>query len=427
MRLRIAIISLCMAFITAGSKMQAQEVIVLTEDNTVQTDWTTEVHEPTWDELLHQRLCALAEEADRNYYYTGLSIYDLTSDSLIFAYNQHKLMRPASTQKVMTAITALDLLGVNHQYSTNIYMKGQLTEGTLSGSIYVVGDFDPMLDRSHISKIVESVKQAGIREADNLFVDLSMKDTLSLGSGWCWDDEQPFLTPLSLSGKAYECNSDRINRYHPDAHFTATLISALQAENIKIHNTGTSAFTPGNDSRQLCSITHPLREVLEPMMKDSNNLYAESMFYQLGAEKRKGASGKDCVSMIESVMEKAHIPADMASIADGCGLSLYNYVTPGTLVALLRYAYHKEGVFAPLYHSMPIAGIDGTLTNRMKKTAAQSNVHAKTGTVTGVTSLAGYLTAANGHLIAFSIICNGHKKAAEGRAFQDRVCITLCE
>lgn len=394
------------------------------------TDSTTEVaiYTPSWGERLYNSLTLLAQEADRNYYNTGISVYDLTTDSLIFAYNQHKLMRPASTQKVLTAIAALDLLGADHKYATRVYAKGKVSNGVLAGDLYVVGDFDPMLDNSHLKQMAIAVKEAGITRIDGLLLaDVSMKDTLCLGNGWCWDDEQPFLTPLSLGGKAYECSNYKINRYSPALNFMASLADALRAEGITTGTAGTATLKQTDDCTLVCEVTHSLREVLLPMMKDSDNLMAESMFFQLGAEKKRGASWKDCAAQVESVITRAGQPTSLAEVADGCGLSLYNYITPGLQVAMLRYAYHNEAIFGPLYHSMPIAGMDGTLQSRLLKTKGESNVHAKTGTVTGVSTLTGYLTASNGHLIAFSIMCNGQKKASEARAFQDRICEAMCE
>lgn len=75
---------------------------------------------------------------------------------------------------------------------------------------------------------------------------------------------------------------------------------------------------------------------------------------------------------------------------------------------------------------MPVAGVDGTLDDRMQRGYARGNVHAKTGTVTGVSALAGYCTAANGHVLCFSIINMGIRHSSSGRRFQDRVCEALC-
>ena len=94
---------------------------------------------------------------------------------------------------------------------------------------------------------------------------------------------------------------------------------------------------------------------------------------------------------------------------------------------LLRHAWRSPDIRRALLPSLPVAGVDGTLKDRMKKTPAMGNVHAKTGTLTGITSLAGYCTAANGHQLAFAIINQGNMNKNKGRDFQDRVCAVLCE
>ena len=115
------------------------------------------------------------------------------------------------------------------------------------------------------------------------------------------------------------------------------------------------------------------------------------------------------------------------NIADGSGLSLYNYVSPMLEVMFLRYAYRNENIYPHLLHALPIAGFDGTLKSRMKRTDAFENVRAKTGTVTCVSSLAGYCTAQNGHRLCFSIINQGVIHSSNARHFQDRVCNAMCQ
>ena len=114
------------------------------------------------------------------------------------------------------------------------------------------------------------------------------------------------------------------------------------------------------------------------------------------------------------------------TIADGSGLSLYSYVTAEMLVKLLRFAYDNRSIYNHLYPALPIAGVDGTLENRMKTAPCRNNVHAKTGTVSGVSTLAGYCQASNGHDLCFAILNQGVIKASDGRAFQDRICEALC-
>ncbi|MBQ2208898.1 MAG: D-alanyl-D-alanine carboxypeptidase, partial [Prevotella sp.] len=114
-------------------------------------------------------------------------------------------------------------------------------------------------------------------------------------------------------------------------------------------------------------------------------------------------------------------------IADGSGLSLYNYVSVELLCTLLRHAWKSTSIHSALLPALPIAGVDGTLKDRMKGTKAQGNVHAKTGTVSGISSLAGYCTTASGRQLCFAIINQGVMRNSKGKAFQDRVCKMLCE
>ena len=415
----------CFACAFCAQTIQGQEPIDVIPVDTIVA--------PTWGERISEKLIQIVEEADRSYYTTGISVYDLTGDSLVFAYNQQKMMRPASTQKLLTAISALDVLGASHNYRTMVYADGKISpdtdgESVLNGNIYIIGDFDPKLTTAHITQIAGAIKNAGINKINGcLYADISMKDTLCLGNGWCWDDKQPYLTPLSLGGDAYKCSSTKINRYSPSRNFLQALVSQLRSEHISVNDIGTATYRQTSNSMLICTIIHSVEDILQQMMKDSDNLFAESMFFQLAADKKKGINWEDCANVVESVIAKTGAPTSYAKVADGSGLSLYNYLTASLHVALLRYAYHHEEIFNPLYKALPIAGVDGTLEKRMTSGAAHNNVHAKTGTVTGVSALTGYVTASNGHLLAFSIINNGNRTAAEGRAFQDKVCQILAE
>lgn len=434
----------------ADSIEDSGHVIAMTDTLTTDSIEADTLMAPRWEDTLRERLNALALEADHSHYYTGVCIYDLTDSTLLYGYNQQKLMRPASNEKTLTAVTALDILGADHKYSTEVYAVGSLVADsancitdsvggivadstvsyTLKGNIYVVGDFDPSLELADIRQMVGAIRNAGISTIDgSIIADVSMKDTLSLGNGWCWDDSQPYLTPLSLGGSAYTSKPARINRYNPSADFVKTLRNELIADNIGVTGSTGSGVVPrqGNDVVLVTKITHSIEEILHRMMKNSDNLYAESMFYQLAADKKKGASWKDCAAEVEAMVHRAAGSSAHVDVADGCGLSLYNYVSPSVLVAVLRYAYDHKTIFSALYPSLPVAGVDGTIASRMTGSKAYANVHAKTGTVTGVSTLAGYVTASNGHFLAFAIMNNGVKTSAEGRAFQDKVCAVLAE
>ena len=151
------------------------------------------------------------------------------------------------------------------------------------------------------------------------------------------------------------------------------------------------------------------------------------MFYQLAAATgNRPATAADARRLMAKLLERVGITPTHYRIADGSGLSLYNYVTAELEIALLRYAYQNKNVYLHLLPSLPIAGEDGTLKNRMGGAFTKGNVQAKTGSVMGVYTLAGYCTAANGHRLCFAIINQGVQRARFARKFQDEVCRALC-
>lgn len=344
----------------------------------------------------------------------GLMVYDLTADSVIYCHNHRQTMRPASTEKLVTAIAAIDRLGGAYQLRTSLYYTGTIANRTLTGSLYCVGGMDPAFGHDDLKSFVESLQRLGVDTLrGDIVADRSMKDDDLLGEGWCWDDDNPVLSPLLISQKD---------------NFVERFAQALRDEGIVLSLSPAAPATrlPAN-ATLVCTRTHTIDQILSRMMKDSDNLYAESMFYQLAASGgTRPAKASHARQHIQKLIQKVGLQPGDYKIADGSGLSLYNYLTPELHVRLLRYAYRNANVLEHLLPSLPIAGEDGTLKNRMKGTAAAGNVRAKTGTVTCVSCLAGYCTAANGHDLCFAIMNQGVLRVSDGRAFQDRVCNSLC-
>lgn len=343
----------------------------------------------------------------------GIIVWDLDADSVIYKFNERQLMRPASTMKVLTAVAALDLLGGSHQINTHIKYTGRIDNRTLNGNIYCIGGFDPKFDAEDMEACLAAIKGLGIDTIrGDIYADLSMKTPELLGEGWCWDDKNPTLTPLLYNGKD---------------QFLQQFEQTLREGKITLYSELKEGNTPA-DAKILCTRSHALWQVLDRMMKESDNLYAEAVFYQIAAAKGiKPAKNSNARSNINQFVQKLGLNPSNYRIADGSGLSLYNYLTPELLVQTLRYAAQNTAVHSYLNASLPLASVDGTLKNRMRKTAASQNVRAKTGTVTGIVSLAGYCTAANGRRLCFAIINQGLIRAAKGRQFQDWVCRALCE
>lgn len=366
-------------------------------------------------QVIARRIQNLLTDSLTDFSNVGLCVYDLSANCEVFAYRDRQYMRPASNQKVITSISALDILGNKYNYDTTLrcdtFAKGSRT---LRGNLYVQGGFDPLFDNSDLRLFTDALVALGIDTVrGKIILDLSMKDTVSRGWGWCWDDKDKELTPLQLDGKNHR-------------YFAQQFQKALRQAGIVLTNSSTGRGKAPDNAVWVATVTRTIDQILQPMMKQSDNNVAESLFYQIAARERsKNATRKDGAAAIKRLFSRLGIEERDYNIADGSGLSLYNYCTPRVLLTLLKHAYANKKIYDSLYPSLPIAGNDGTLQKRMTGTSAEGNVHAKTGTVTGVSSLSGFCTTAQGHLLCFSIMNNGITKAAVGRDFQDRVCVAM--
>ena len=372
--------------------------------------------EGTWQAAKQQALDQLVQSPIFETTQLGLYVYDLTDGQPLYAVNAAQRMRPASCQKVVTAITALNFLRSDYKLTTDFRITGTVSGGVLNGDLIVVGGMDPLVTQTELLQAAASIKeQNGIQSiTGNIIYDLSMREDTPYGWGWCWDDDYGPLSALLVDGKD---------------SFDQNWLQALEKAGIKVNYSSNSQAKKGKQqTKSVYSIRHDLDDLLEPMMKQSDNIYAECLFYQTASTTgKKGAGRKEAAQRTDELLKKIGVDPTPYKVADGSGLSLYNYASAEMLVALLCYAWQNESVREHLLPSLPIAGYDGTLQKRMQGTEAEGNVRAKTGTVTGITSLAGYLTTASGHVLAFAIINQGVESASMGRAFQDKVCIELCK
>ena len=364
--------------------------------------------------VLCQRLDSLLRDEMFETSQVGLMVYDLTADSVVYEHNSRQLMRPASTMKLLTAITALDGLGSDYLFTTRILYTGDLVDSCLTGTLYCVGGFDPMVSDGDVNAMAGNLRAAGInRFSGTIVADHSMKEDKEYGEGWCWDDDNPRLLPLTIGRKDV---------------FSIRLMREMEFCGIAMDDVGLNIGRCPAQAQLLCQCVRSIDEVLTRMMKMSDNFCAEAMFYQIATlSGRHPCRASAAAAQERQLLRRIGISDQAYRIADGSGLSLYNYVTAELQTLLLRYAWRNRRIYDNLLPTLPIAGVDGTLDKRMLKTSAAGNVRAKTGTLTGISSLAGYCTAANGHELAFCIINQGVMRTQTGRNFQDRVCVALCD
>lgn len=441
--------------------------------------------------LLAHRLDSLIQVKMPQGGLVGVSVYDLSADQPLYAYQADKLCRPASTQKLITAITALNQPRAQEPFRTEVWYKGQLANDTLHGDLYVIGGMDPELMETALDTLIDLTAALPFHVLDGqVYGDVSMKDSLYWGRGWMWDDNpesyQPYLSPLMLnkgfvkvtaipanqgepavlevkpistyyniinetrtktasagkfavmrdwmnnanditvSGNITARRLEEINVYSSHDFFMHTFLERLGMRFTLLQPWYSFAELQRNDSCQLVAVYETsVSKVLKQMLKESDNLNAEAMFTRLGmqASGKRHVSADEGIEAVKTLIRTMGMNPDDYRIADGCGLSMYDYVTPDLLVAFLRYAYSKDNIFPHVFRSLPLAGVDGTLKTRMRKgSPAYQRVHGKTGTYTGISTLAGYLETNSKRYFAFAIMCQNQLKASEARALQDAIC-----
>ena len=431
----IAIASLCHT--SCGGHSESDRQASTSDSATIASIEAKRIEEEKnkiWSQELHQRLQAIEEKTQSANFTSALCVYDLTDDSLFSAFNEQKTMIPASTHKLLTSIAALHFLGKDHKLRTQAFCHGNIQQTVLNGDLCVVGGFDPAFSYQDLQRLAKAVKNLGIQKISGSIIgDISMKDSLRLGFGWSWDDVPspvtPCLTPLFLNHQ--RPIDGRMNMMmNADEYFLKLLQRELKAIGVESKENAIKLVSSPSDARQnkaFFTATHTVKDILPTLLQESDNLYAEALLYHLASTQRPiHATAKDGIQLLWNLLDKAGIEKQKLRIVDGCGMSLYNGFTAQAQVDLLRFAYkNKETIFDVLYSSLPVAGESGTIMERMKEGRAHDNVHAKTGTHTNVSCLTGYATASNGHLLAFSILCNGTTSRYACRLVQDEICQEL--
>ncbi|MDQ2664930.1 MAG: D-alanyl-D-alanine carboxypeptidase/D-alanyl-D-alanine-endopeptidase [Gemmatimonadota bacterium] len=187
--------------------------------------------------------------------------------------------------------------------------------------------------------------------------------------------------------------------------YLAALTEALGARGIVIAH---DVSVPSGSDRPLFTMRSPtLGEVLPFFEKPSQNQIGEILFKTLALEKTGVGRADSAAHVVERQVLAWGAAPDGFAVRDGSGLSRHDYVSPRTLVHVLD-AIRLHPDFKLFYDAMPIAGVDGTIRNRMKGTPAEGNLHGKTGTLDKARSLSGYVTTADGRMLIVSALCNNY-------------------
>jgi D-alanyl-D-alanine carboxypeptidase/D-alanyl-D-alanine-endopeptidase (penicillin-binding protein 4) len=195
----------------------------------------------------------------------------------------------------------------------------------------------------------------------------------------------------------------------PAAYTLGAFRAALAARGVVVEGSERVGPTPAGAVRVTGLPSPPLSRVIAYMNRESNNHYAELLFRDAARGRRGeqvGSAAAGNATLQQILRDRVGVAPGAVHAADGSGLSTLDQVTARSMVQLLGYA-HRAPWGSVFHASLPVAGGSGTLKGHMRYTPAQGNLHAKTGTTNRVVSLGGYVTAADGEVLAFSFIYNG--------------------
>lgn len=212
-----------------------------------------------------------------------------------------------------------------------------------------------------------------------------------------------------------ETHTERISVPDNTLYFATVLRETLVERGIPVRGVAAEAPDEWGAGRRADTLfvhrSPPLPEILAAMMKPSQNQVAEILLKTLGAELRGSGTAAAGIHVADSLFRADGLPGPLLAQADGSGMSRYNLMAPELFVSLLERERRRPD-FAVFLASLPVAGVDGTLAARMRGTPLEGRVRAKTGTLSGVRALSGYLETAAGETLVFSMIVNHHTLAA---------------
>jgi serine-type D-Ala-D-Ala carboxypeptidase/endopeptidase (penicillin-binding protein 4) len=247
-----------------------------------------------------------------------------------------------------------------------------------------------------------------------------------------WPEMRPNETVLTIAGSVPAGGTPAtllVSAGNPTAWFARMLRRRLVASGIDVSGPAADGDDIGIQLPDTSAIlytyrSHPLSNIVQPLLKESINLYGEAV-QRLNASGPLPHTNDQALDGIKQRLLAWGIAADGFQLVDGSGLSRRDVLTPETLLTIMVRMYDPAGE-SPWMGALPIAGVDGTLAARMKGTPGENNVRAKTGTMSNVRSLAGYARTRDGEPLAFVAIVNNFEgTGAEANAALDAIAVRL--
>ena len=335
---------------------------------------------------------------------TGAIVFDLSKDAYVYRKNSSVALKPASNEKLPVAVTALSILGPGYTIPTELRKQGYQTGTVWHGKLILKGYGDPALSGSQIGRFARAVDNAGITRVTGAIVgDESFFDKVRVGPGWkasFYKDECPPLSALI------------VNRGHFKGHIASrpalaaakTLRSKLVGLGIKVGGRAKLGRADPSSTPIATGQSPALRRLVRTMDRQSDNFYAETLTKLLGAVEADEGSTSAGATVIRKELRSRDVPMRGVVISDGSGLSAHDRLTARAVAKLLRSALSDSQISNAFVDSLPTAGVNGTLFDRMKSGPAYRHVYAKTGTTDSASALSGFVRTR----YVFAILQNGN-------------------
>ena len=348
---------------------------------------------------------------------TGALAFNLQSGRVVYGLHRDRSLRPASNEKLGVALAALDRLGPEHRIPTTVLGAGSRSGARWRGRLVLRGFGDPTLTRADLRKLASKLRTAGIRRVTGRIIgDETYFDKRRTAPGWkpsYYKIQSPPLSALVVD----RARSRGRTVDNPALWAARAFRKALVATGIRVGGKAVRGTAPPGSRRLVAVRSRTIKALVKRMNKVSDNFYAEMLLKHLGARMLEtGTTWAGCL-VVRRVLATHGVPLAGVRIVDGSGLSLDDRATARSLGRLLVSAWRDPAVRVPFFSSLPIAGVDGTLEDRMRTGPARGRVRAKTGTTSRASALSGYA----GVRFVFAILQNGNPiNWTKARRAQDR-------
>lgn len=402
----------------------------------------------------------------------SVSFKEISSGKKAFELNPSAPMTPASIQKIVTLLPSLDTLGKDYEFKTGLYKDAK-------NDLYIKLGADPYFTTRDLKELIRSLNSYKIYTTKAFYIDDSILDSNEWGEGWQWDDDLNSSIPKFgsynmdrnlitvnicptvkgapaeittnifyptafinnvVTGEKTDVKLERKNYISPDVinadgkvsselnidipinyprrYFILRLEDILRKQKVAYYGDFNRLNLP-KSTYMIAEVKHPLSSAMEDILKQSNNMMAETVFKIAGGKyANETGSMSASIEMLNDYYKKQGINTDNINIVDGSGVSKNNLLTTDFITEVLLKESQKKN-FDDFKIHMATPG-EGTLKDRMLY--FKDKIRAKTGTLSNISSIAGYLTTKSGKTYAFCIIINDSKsKSADKKSFEEYV------